>query len=459
MKKTFILIFILLVYVCIGSAQVYAPTYFSKADFESDLRYLAETASDVHPKFLDAGFYNQWKPCVDTALADLPDSISFNDTFIRMVPVLRSIHDGHTGFMFPSFERSKYLDSGGKTMPLSVQFKNNKLFIAEYFGDPVNYSIEGNEILSINSLPASQIVQKMRDLDSDRGIELNFNSYFWMLWGDQPDWQLKINFKDSVGFILTSAVSKTEFYEQKNKYYPSRQQEKYQLTFPDYSFAFLKIGMFADDLAPFLKYAFDTIAQRKCENLIIDVRGNPGGNSRSVDSLLNYLTKESYTQYASITLRVSNEIKNYYRQKKPDIYQLIEDLPTDTLFCFDLKPVKPVYKPNFFEGNIFVLTDKRSYSAAATFAGVVKELGLGKIVGQSTGGTIHYYADYLPFKLPHTGIEFFVSSKEFIQHGGNDSFVEGVRPDFYLDNGNSGNLFQMVKYLRDIKSAEKSKGN
>ena len=65
------------------------------------------------------------------------------------------------------------------------------------------------------------------------------------------------------------------------------------------------------------------------------------------------------------------------------------------------------------------------------FTGVIKSYRIGKIIGQDTGEKIHYYGDYLTFKLPHMNLEFVVSPKEFIQHGG-ENLDEGVSPDIRL---------------------------
>jgi hypothetical protein len=419
------------------------PTYFSKADFEEDIQYLTQKVTHVHPKFLEAGFYDQWKIHLDSAQRDLPDSITFNEGFIRIAPLLSALQDGHTGFSVPSSERMKYMQHGGVTMPFTVKVKCGKILIDQYFGDNRSGQFEGAEIQSINSIASEEILKKMRSLSgsekqsvavNDRGIERYFGLYFWMFFGDQTSYRLSVATSDSVLLIETVPVSNDRFLELRNRHYP--QERYYELSFSaSNTFALLKIKLFADDLAPFLRHAFDTIKQVNCKKLVIDVRDNAGGNSRSVDSLLKYLIGVPYTQYTSITLRVSDEVKQYYQRKKPDTYKLIADLPIDTIFIFDNNMFvnKPGPESDLFDGNVFVLINNRTFSAAATFAGVVKAYGLVQLIGQPTGGTIRYYGDYLTFRLPHMGAEFFVSPKEFVQHGG-DSPDEGVAPDIYMED-------------------------
>ena len=259
-----------------------------------------------------------------------------------------------------------------------------------------------------------------------------------MLFGEHTEYKLLFATTKENTILTIEAVNRTNFFKLKNEFGLQTHQKPYELKFENNNdFAIMKIKTFSDDksLSHFLDYAFDSIKQNNCRNLIIDVRDNFGGRSNSVDSLLNYLTYDSYSQYSSISLRVSNEVKDYYKERKPDTYNLIADIPIDTLFIFNdsLFSKKQVNKLNFFNGNIYVLINHRTYSAAATFAGVIKNYNLGKIVGQATGGTIRYYGDFMMFRLPNTNIDFFISPKEFVQFGG-ENFNEGVIPDILLNN-------------------------
>lgn len=440
-----------------AGAQLYTPTYFTKADFEQDILYLAQKVTQIHPKFLDSGFHKDWQTSFDSTIQVIPDSITFNQCFTRMAPLLSKLGDGHTGFIFPYSERIKYMQSGGVTMPFTIQVKNNKIYINQLFEDKEQNRIYGDEIMSINSIASKNILHDMRLLFgaekkdiTDRMVEQYFGPCFWMLFGEQKTYKLVLAKQHSDLTVTLDAISNSRYLELRNKYYPSSKPKDYELNFlKNNSFAVMKIRTFADvnGLSSFLKNAFDTIKQNNCPNLIVDVRDNFGGNSASVDSLLNYLTRKKYTQYASIKLRVSNEIKNDYKIKKPYYHNLIADIPIDSLYpicslgdtlCFK----NPVFKPNYFNGRVFVIIDHHTYSAAATFAGVIKEYNLGKLIGQPTGGTICYYGDFLTFKLPKTEMEFFVSPKEFIQHG-NKSLNEGVTPDIITDN--NYNISDIVK--------------
>lgn len=456
-KSSGILLMLVFGLCIMAGAQHYCPTYFKKADFEQDIKYLAQKVTLIHPKLLDPAFHATWQASFDSTRLELHDSISFNECFAKMAPLLSKLGDGHTGFIFPYSERIKYMQGGGVTMPFTIQVKNNQIFINQLFEDKERNRLPGTEILSINSIASANILYGIRSLFgaekkiiADKMVEQYFGPCFWMIFGEQKTYTLLLAKPHSNFTVTLDAISNSKFLELRNKYYPLSKPKDYALNFlENNSFAVMKIQSFADvnGLSSFLKNAFDTIKQNNCSTLIIDVRDNFGGNSASVDSLMNYLTIRKYSQYASIRLRVSNEIINDYKLKKPYYYQLIAGIPIDSLYPIcslgDTLCLKnPVLKPNSFNGRVFVIIDHHTYSAAATFAGIIKEYKLGKLIGQPTGGTICYYGDFLTFKLPKTEMEFFVSPKEFIQYG-NESLNEGVTPDIITEN--NFNISDIVK--------------
>lgn len=86
---------------------------------------------------------------------------------------------------------------------------------------------------------------------------------------------------------------------------------------------------------------------------------------------------------------------------------------------------------------MYLLTNSATYSAASTFTGVFKELKIGTIVGEETGGAISYFGDFWFLSTPNSKIQFHVSPKRFIQYGG-EEYDKGVIPDYIIaDKGDS----------------------
>lgn len=426
--------------------QQYTPPFFTKQEIESDLQFVKEKLFNMHPKFLNEIYSKNWEIKYDSLCNNLPDSISYNKIFVAMSGLMAEVEDSHTGFYFPFEERGKYMlnGGGGVTMPFTIRVKNNKLFIDEYFGENRSCQIQGSELLSINSINSEKLLNDVRTLvgvknreSGDKSVEMLFGMCYWMLYGETSEYNLQIAGTDSL--VKINSVNNDQYFELKNIYYPQKKHKVYELNFSDANeFAFLKIESFNGDekFDSFLMNAFNTIKRNKCKYLIIDVRDNPGGRSRGVDSLLNYLTEKSYSQYSSIGIRVSEEIKSNYKERNPETFNLIKDLPNDTLFYLNdsLLVHEPHCKVSYFMGDIYVLVNERTNSAAATFVGVVKEKKIGKIIGcKPTGENIRYYGDFLSFTLPNSKMKIIVSPKEFIQYGGAD-LNNGVVPDILLND-------------------------
>ncbi|PKQ60712.1 hypothetical protein BZG02_18495 [Labilibaculum filiforme] len=436
--KNFILLSFVFIITYHACSQKYTPYNFSNVDIKNDLQFLKEKCTSIHPKFLDENFSKSWSNTCDSIIKTLKDSTSMNDSFIIMSKLLSEIEDTHTGFNFPFEERQKYMSNGGLCMPFTILVKNNKLFFNQYFSKNPNIQLSDVEIVSINAIDSRKTLSDLRSIVGvnnrecgDYAVEKFFNMGFWMLYGESEKYLIQTVSSDSI--LTAKALTNDQYFALKNQY-PNPQQNQYKLEFSkNNQVANLSIKSFFgdDNFYTFLSNSFDSIKQKECCTLILDVKNNPGGRSCAVDSLLNYLTNKPYGQYASIGIRVSDEIKTLYKTKYPQLYNIINHLNNNTIY--NLKDSTlihiPTPKKSLFNGDLFVIINERTNSAAATFAGVVKENKLGVIVGNKpTGEHLKYYGDFISFKLPNTKLEFFISPKEFIQFGGTN-FNAGVEPD------------------------------
>ncbi|PXX97940.1 hypothetical protein DF185_16510 [Marinifilum breve] len=443
MKSIVLIVLISILLLPCATAQDYKPTYFEKAELIEDLWFFQNKVENMHPLILNEVFAFEWSMHGNIAEKQLPDSLSINQFYIEIAKLVGELEDTHTGISFPYSERKKYMiDGGGVSMPFSITVKDHQLYVNEYIGEDRSLDIAGKQILAINNITSDQILQDMRNTVGvknrecgDGSVEKMFAMSFWALYGETKVYRLKLMDEDAP--LAINGVCNAKYFELRKKYGSQQNLDKYRLVFSDdQQIAKMSIASFYGDRQynQFLKDAFQEIKSKGSKQLIIDVRNNPGGRSRAVDSLLNYLTDKSYSQYKSIGIRVSEELKENYSQKRPELYARIEKLPNDTLFCMDSTAYtyKPNYKELAFKGEVYVLINERSNSAAATFAGVVKENNLGTIVGnKATGENIRYYGDFLMYKLPNTKITFYVSPKEFIQYGGT-KLNQGVEPDVLI---------------------------
>ena len=143
------------------------------------------------------------------------------------------------------------------------------------------------------------------------------------------------------------------------------------------------------------------------QGLIIDIRGNGGGNSNGVPHLLGLFVKEK------------TYLGAYLEKSGPGHNDVTEPLPVYANPRADLHLDYPVV----------VLTDRGSYSASTYFAAMFKGLPNVAIVGQQTGGGGGGNAGY---ELSN-GWVVAVSVSDFIDKDGG-SIEPGVVPDILVEN-------------------------
>lgn len=428
--------------VCYGQVKY---DYFTKDELEKDLALFSEKLTSIHPIFLDKTFENNWNNRFKALSAELKNSLTQNEFFLLVAPLLACLNDAHSNFLYPSRQRQQFMMSGGLSFPFSVSVNNNSILITDYFGQDSCQFKRGEEIISINGIASSEIIKEIRKLTGgnskavqNKTIEFYFRSYLWIIYHFEKDYELAI--KNNSGRILNVFVKgvTNEQYIKHLKRNPTVTAQRYSLIMDvARKTSVFTIRSFADlnSFCAFCDSIFPLIAVNKIDNLIIDIRGNGGGRNIVVDSLMNYLTGKAYSQYQKIETRISNDLRKYYKEKYPDKFLEIKDYPIDELITSPGEEMIPHNKQFRFRGRVYLLTDGSTFSGAATFAGLFKEMKSGIVIGEETGGTIAYYGDFWYITLPNSGLQFHVSPKRFIQYGGTD-LNRGVMPDILISDKN-----------------------
>ena len=151
------------------------------------------------------------------------------------------------------------------------------------------------------------------------------------------------------------------------------------------------------------------------------MRGNGGGNSLVGNEFVKYLPIDSYYdgpfdwRWNYITIHGNNgKIKN--------------------------KRIKNLT----FEGNVYILTDSGSFSAAKDFAMLIQDNNFGKVVGEPPANSVNGYGDITNFHLRNTGLFVQISTKKWyrIDQTKTDDYV---MPD-YPCNGNDcfAKLYEII---------------
>lgn len=193
-------------------------------------------------------------------------------------------------------------------------------------------------------------------------------------------------------------------------------------------------------------------AKGKYDKLIIDVRDNPGGAPQYYyQNLIARLITETvrYSQVTGLKRKFISDNSPAYIDglrgsvsKDGSCVTAIEEIEPpagyeskDWIFYKVTREIEPK-DPYNFNGDIYVLVNDRSYSAAEGYAINVKKIGYAKLAGTNTpGGAAVYIAPHF-ITLPNSGMKFVVEADMAINPDGSIVEIVGTAPDIALNPSN-----------------------
>lgn len=422
MKNKIIIYAVLVLFLCSTAfGQKLSP-----AQQISDFDDLCSKLESVHP---DLYLYQSKKEYENNKMkikASMTDSIKISDFYFKIAPFIANIKDGHSMMLPPiTSDFVSYVKKDGKTMPLRIKAVEN-VFVVDY---PIVMNSgfnEGDTIFSINGVDSKDILKKAYDLwgsEKDNGIkEAAVNTYlsllFWHMyrWDDSYVFMVKhgntIEKKHLEGVPLSMAMKVRRERLSKNK--PESFSRKFS---SDYTQATLIIRNVYNEkaLKEFCDSVFKEINYRKIPEIIIDMRNNTGGSSQCVERLISYFPHPEYVLYSKSQIKVSTYSKAYNKERHPEIYSQICNIPDGELFVVKESLIEDNRKEaNLYRGKIIVLVNNKTYSGASSFAHVMNKLGIASVEGE-TGCPTVYFGNFLPFTLPNSKIDYYITFAKFYE--------------------------------------------
>lgn len=344
--------------------------------------------------------------------------------YLTIAPFVAGIGDGHTGIAMPTEGRQAYLDRGGKTLPLRLRVSQGKLYV-DFPLTETQEIVENDEITAINGVSSADIVRRLYALNGadctpaihDASLTLRLFPLLWYLYHWENDYDFEIKTAGSSRTVHLPGITQAETMPvlKARLGHPIRQFTAE--IHPKNHTAQLTIKNFYDlqGLTAFCDSIFPVLRREQISGLTIDIRGNSGGSSTAVEKLISYLSHDAYQTYTRHDLKISRESKAYNRQLHPDLYEQIRDLPegtTYTQYCDTIPDNRRDEKA--YRGQITVLTDESTYSAACTFATLVGRTKAGRVIGP-TGCNSVMFGNYIAGKLPHSGLSYYIAFKKFYE--------------------------------------------
>lgn len=481
-----------------------------------DVDYSYKKLKQLHPKL----YWYISKEKLDYKIDSLKQTIKQPMTglafYKELSPVLRSIGQGHLGIS-PTLKKlskkeQKLLKKRGKSPfnQLDLEFIDNKLIILKNRSRHTTIKAAA-EIVSINNeYPTTLIEQYKSRVSSDGYNQTFYNRYLGKYFGTfytidkgkiQDSLQLVIrqDEKDSLFVIKRDTfgtntkeskvkLSKAEI-KKRNKIWSKHGYNKDTKTNTrdlkyignDSLTALMTIKQFSNGgFQKFYEDSFKELAKNNTQNLIIDLRNNPGGRLMEIEYLYSFLVDKPYVfidEYEVVS-RTSKLHADYFKGGGPvlkffkivaaPIYYSVNYFKvrkegdryiSSNSFSKENKP-----KPNNFKGKIYVLINGGSFSASSIISSNLKSTKRAFFVGEETGGAYNgTVAAQMPLvQLPNSKVNLRIGlALVSASHKTSEMEGRGIFPDkeiipTYEDRKN--NIDPELNWiLQDIKSEKEAK--
>ena len=399
----------------------------------ADLELLQKIMVQMHPGLDIYVTQKQFAALIEQSRVTAGDTIKLREFFMRCARITDLVRCGHTYASVPLACQMK-LQYGTKMFPVPLLFIGEKAYVNHHQARiPC-----GAEVLSINNMAMAEIVENLMPLITGDGYVNTFRYQFLgemfaisfaTAFGETREFQVK--YRTLKGDVKTTKVTGVSSYRleqlMESVVMGGRQNEAYRMSRPREDTVLMAIDTFDNGQGspPFRAYrklitkAFAMMHQTDAiTNLILDLRQNDGGYTRSEMFLYSFLANKPFKEMSSgETNRNSIAFREFlsrnyqsrgtinYFDRRLQKEMIAEDGQTWNLQ--DEWIVQGVPSEHRFRGNIYVLTGGRTHSAASAICTRLKENGRAVFIGEETGGVegVFTAGTTLYYELPNTGVE------------------------------------------------------
>jgi hypothetical protein len=408
----------------------------------------------------------------DQAMSQLDEKKSQIELFKLFSQSVAKLQCGHTDLSFSPKVITEWVKLKN-SLPLDYVLVGKKLFVNELDKQDFNMYTKGYkkvklyktvpknaEIITIDGNSVSEMVQQFGisiPSDEDQWDFRYFKSaqlfeFYRSIYSQAKD-SIEVKYsthKDTLSLFLKTGYPAVRSLLKRIDKFEKQEEKKLKdhgkFSYIKSKYAYFRFLSFRESQGKayekFLEKSFKDIKKKKVTKLIVDVRGNLGGQIQSLFMsyivgpnvyLGKYKLNKPYKRFTN--RRIDKSDKNFRIHKRyTRRYKKIVKKYSNYDGEIYTHPINEEYK---FNGEIIVVTDEGSFSASSILACHLKTLAKAKIVGQTAGGSFYAgNAGTLKAKLPYTGFHLYVNPNTFYTHLTLENGVDPSKikkPDYVIE--------------------------
>jgi len=417
MKQVLAALCVLVLLSSCGVSKAYQPgKKYGPDQLQKDYRIFREILEESHPSLYwytpkdSIDYYFQWGA---SHLTDSMQEYQFRNILTYVTSKLRC---GHTTVR-ASRQAVSFADRvRSYAFPLGVKSWGDTTMVTTNLNRKDSAITRGVILKSIDGRPIDTILDSMFQHLSADGYNLThkyqtvsnagaFRSLYVYFFGLRQ--RMAVEYIDTLGqlkrvsLMAYNPAADTPHLRRPPVQRPSRRERKRRELEQQRSFrvdtalntGFMEINAFSksNKLHPFLRRSFRRIHKDQITNLVVDMRGNGGGNVTLSNLLTKYLADKPF-KIADSLYAVTNKssYKKYFSQYFWNrlFFMFLTRKKSDGNYHFAMYEGR-YFKPkrrHHFEGTTYILTGGNTFSAATLFAQALRPQEDVVIVGEETGG-------------------------------------------------------------------------
>lgn len=350
-------------------------TVLSQEQALEDLDYLMERLESRHPAWLeeDSDIPQAVQTQFETERAALGEEVTVLELLQAASRITSVMHDGHTWARYVGEEKyvddlTLFLDADNTLKAINGETVDE---LYSRFLGLFQYELEPYATQIFSQIIIRESYLRLMGVDTSGGVSFTFEK-------DGAQFEQHYNFVSAEDMKGNNAAA-----EEYNWVSFELDTERSTAVFT------LKECIYGDEYCAAVKEFFAAVEENDISNIIVDLRGNGGGNSMVANEFLRYVDVDEYKGWHS-----------------------------DVRFgWYVIHNRDAVYKNNRlgsgFDGNIYVLTDTETFSSAMSFAMFIGDNDIGEIIGEASGNRPDAYGDILYFQMPNSKLGMGVSYKRW----------------------------------------------